>query len=358
MNLTHYDIYMHRCIELAKKGLGYVAPNPLVGAVLVNRGIIIGEGYHRQYGAAHAEVNAIENIVSEINDETILFVNLEPCDHYGKTGPCTELILSKGIKTVVIGTEDPFMNRAGKGIEKLENNGVKVISGICRNECIELNKRFFTAIEKKRPYIILKYAQTIDGFIGFDFSDGNNSDRPAQISNEFSQRLTHKWRAEETGILVGKNTALMDNPQLNARHYGNNNPIRIVFDKDLKIPRTFHLLDDQQKTIIFTSKEMFSLSENLSYIRLDFTSENFLKEVLKSLLCLNIQSILIEGGMFTLQQFINAELWDEARIFTSPLTFGEGTRSPVLSHGIELISEETIEKDRLTIYKNKNACSL
>jgi diaminohydroxyphosphoribosylaminopyrimidine deaminase/5-amino-6-(5-phosphoribosylamino)uracil reductase len=351
MTNNPHDIFMQRCIQLAKSGLGHVAPNPMVGAVLVHNAKIIGEGYHHKYGEAHAEVNAIGNIDETILKEATLYVSLEPCTHFGKTPPCTDLIISKGIKKVVVGCIDPYVEVAGKGIEKMKAHGIEVITEVCEQECIELNKRFFTAIEKKRPYIILKYAQTADGFIGIK----PGSDTSRQISNAFSQRLTHKWRTEESGILIGTNTALLDNPELNARFYGDKNPIRIVFDKDLKISPTHHLFDGKQTTIVFTESETQSSNTNIVFIKLDFNASSFLREVLKNLLSLHIQSILIEGGTITLQQFINAGLWDEARVFTAPVTWGKGTKAPNLCGDFSLIEEDKIASDTLTIYKNMKA---
>ena len=353
--MTEDEIFMQRCIQLAKPGLGYVAPNPMVGSVLVLNHKIISEGYHQKFGEAHAEVNAIRKVEDALLCDCTLYVNLEPCSHFGKTPPCADLIIEKKIRKVVIGCADPFKEVAGKGIERLKANGVEVISDICKVECIELNKRFFTAIEKKRPYIILKYAQTDDGFIGIDSVTATATNSSKQISNQYAQRLTHRWRSEEAAILVGTITAIEDNPQLNVRLYGNNNPVRIVFDRELEIPTTHHLFDGTQKTIIFNQKEMKLSNPTKQFIKADFHSSTFLEDMLKTLLAYDIQSVLVEGGAVTLQTFINAGLWDEARVFTAAKIWGNGIKAPSLSHGAILIHEEKIHTDTLITYKNSTA---
>ncbi len=350
--MTTDQQFMQRCIQLAELGIGHVAPNPLVGAVLVHNNKIVGEGYHHQFGKAHAEVNAINKVDDELLKDCTLYVNLEPCSHFGKTPPCTDLIIEKKIKRVVIGCIDPYKEVSGRGIEKLKSNGVEVIKDICLEECRELNKRFFTSIEKKRPYIILKFAKTADGFIGFDKNIPGSETRSKQISNEYSQRIMHKWRAEESAILVGTNTAIEDNPQLNARLFGERDPIRIAIDKDLKIPSTHYLLDGRQNTIIFNEKESGLLNPLTRLIQLDFNSTTFLRDIFIILSENKIQSVLIEGGSKTLQSFIRHDLWDEARVFTSPKIWGTGIKAPDLGIHATFRGEEKIGADVLSFYNN------
>ena len=243
------EVFMQRCLELAGNGLGYVAPNPMVGAVVVHKGEVIGEGYHRQFGQAHAEVNAIQAVKdSSLLEESTLYVNLEPCVHTGKTPPCTDLILAKKIPSVVIGTPDPNPLVQGKGIEKLIKSGIQVTTGIIEDACRDLNKRFFTFHKLKRPYIILKWAQTKDGFIDIKRKAGE-SIGVNWITSPLSRDLVHKWRSEEQGIMAGTHTVIMDNPHLNVRHWNGKNPVRIVLDRSLKIPKHFHVLDNKQSLI-------------------------------------------------------------------------------------------------------------
>ncbi len=352
--VTEDEQYMLRCIQLGSLGSGRVAPNPMVGALLVYEGMIIKEGFHHTLGSPHAEVNALEFIDDKQAENSTLYVNLEPCNHFGRTPPCTDLIIRKKIKKVVVGTVDPNPIVSGKGIARLKAHGIDIVQGVCEKECRELNERFFTAIEKKRPYIILKYAQTVDGFIGFNNTELENSNRSKQISNLFSQRLTHKWRMEEDGLLVGTKTALQDNPRLNARLYGNNHPVRIVFDRNLKIPDTSYLFNRLQKTIILTEKEMPFSHENLQYIQIEF-NDQLLKNALKKLLQMNIHSILVEGGTSTLQHFIDSGYWDECRVFTASVSWGHGLKGPVHGPYSSFSSEEKSGTDTLTVYKNTNA---
>ncbi len=345
--------FMQRCIQLAKLGLGNVAPNPMVGAVIELNGKIIGEGYHHQFGAAHAEVNAINSTDEALLKDGTLYVNLEPCSHFGKTPPCADLIIEKGIKRVVIGCLDPFKEVAGRGIATLKAHGVDVILDVCKEQCLELNKRFITSLEKKRPYIILKYAQTADGYIGLDATHDISTSR--QISRRESQQLTHRWRSEESAILVGTNTALLDNPKLNTRFFGGNNPTRILLDKDLKVPFSNNIYDTTQNTIVFTQKNKSTRILNCTFLEIDFNAPAFLKEMLEIVLENNLQSIIIEGGAATLQSFYDANLWDESRIFTSTTSWGKGIKSPLQAKDAKIISEEKIATDTLTIYKNTTA---
>ncbi len=324
--MTTSEYFMLRCFELAQKGLGYVAPNPLVGSVLVNNGNIIGEGFHAEYGLDHAEVNAIrdaEKKYSEIVSTSELYVSLEPCSHFGKTPPCSDFIISKGIKKVYISNTDSNILVAGKGISKLRSAGIEVVENLLSDEGRKTNKRFFSFHEKKRPFIILKWAQTSDGFIG------PISKEKIQISGNQSHELVHKWRSEEQAILVGKETAITDNPQLNVRLWEGKNPIRVVIDSKLLLPEDLNLFNQNITTIIFNSIKD-QTENNISFVKLNFKS-SILNQLLSYLYSINIQSIIIEGGTITLQKFIDENLWDEARIFTSPRKINYGIKAPVLS---------------------------
>jgi len=340
---------MQRCIELAKLGAGHVAPNPMVGAVLVHDATIIGEGYHRQYGQVHAEVNCInsvkENVRSQIPNST-LYVSLEPCSHFGKTPPCSDLIIQQQIKKVVIGCRDSFEEVNGKGIEKLQAAGILVILDVLKNECLQLNKRFFTFHTKHRPYIILKWAQTADKKMAIspNASEGEVMER-LYITNNFTNKKVHQWRSEEAGILVGTNTALLDNPSLNNRLWHGNNPIRLVIDNELKLPLSLNIFNQQQPTILF-NKIKDEQRDNLRFYQLEEIS---ISQMLKACYQLNIQSILVEGGGKLLQSFIDANLWDEARIITNEsLTISDGLVAPLLKGN--LVKEEKIFSDTIHYY--------
>jgi diaminohydroxyphosphoribosylaminopyrimidine deaminase / 5-amino-6-(5-phosphoribosylamino)uracil reductase len=340
-----HDLYMKRCLELARVAIGKVAPNPMVGCVIVYDNKIIGEGWHQQYGMEHAEVNAIRSVKdpSLLNNST-LYVNLEPCSHYGKTPPCSDLIAQKEIPEVIIGCIDTFLEVSGKGIEKLKSAGCNVTTGILNEECRELNKRFFTFHEKKRPFIILKWAQSSDAYIGKLNSEGTG----IKISGELSQRMVHQWRSEEAAIMVGTNTALNDNPQLNTRFWPGDNPLRIVIDRTLRLPSSLHLFDRQTPTLVFTEKDITGLS-NAQYSVIDFNelAENILQELHQR----NIQSVIIEGGANLLNEFISKNLWDEARIFISPKFLNDGIKAPEIN--LIPISEGNVGEDRLVIFRNK-----
>lgn len=326
--MTRDEQYMRRCLQLAELGAGNVAPNPMVGAVLVYEDTIIGEGYHQKYGESHAEVNCINNVRKEntsLIEKSTLYVSLEPCSHYGKTPPCTDLIIKNKIKKVVIGCKDVYKEVAGKGIQKLQNAGAVVITGVLEKDCIQLNERFFTFHLKFRPYIILKWAQTANGKIG-------SAEKRILISNEYSNRLVHKWRNEEAAILVGTNTALNDDPLLTTRLWHGKNAVRVVIDKKLILPSALKIFNSDAKTLIFNLVKN-STKENLVYIKLE--NENFTEELLQSLFEMNIQSIMIEGGAKTLQSFINAGLWDEARIITNEkLIIENGIAAPEMKNFI------------------------
>ena len=348
--MTNEEIFMQRCIELALNGAGNVSPNPLVGAIVVHQNKIIGEGWHQKFGEAHAEVNAINSVVdkSVLKDSTI-YVNLEPCNHQGKTPPCTDLLIKHQIKKVVIGMMDPFEKVAGNGIQKLRNSGIEVVENILQKNCEALNNRFITFQTKKRPYIILKWAQTSDGFIAPDSTkmDAEEFEKKRHITGFIVQKLVHKWRSEEDAILVGTNTILSDNPALNVRAWNGRNPIRICLDKNLRLSSNFKIFDHTQPTIIFTEKEK-QLEENIRYIQIPFDNQ-LASTVVGNLYQQKIQSVIIEGGKQTLETFINAGLWDEAQIFTSPKKIHDGIKSPIISGTI--IHQNIIDKNQLIIYK-------
>ncbi len=343
-----HEKYIKRCIELAQNGLGRTYPNPLVGSVIVHKDKIIGEGWHHKAGEAHAEVNAINSVKDqELLKSSTIYVNLEPCSHFGKTPPCSDLIIDRNIGQVVIGTMDPFARVSGRGIKKLLEAGCKVKVGVLEKECLELNKRFFTFHRKQRPYIILKWAETSDGFIAPKIKDSN---RPVWITNKYSGELVHKWRSQEASILVGTNTVFNDNPSLNVRNWTGNDPVKVIIDKDLKIPDTFAVLNSKQKTIVLCrEKPVQSSGENLLYEEVKF-SENITQEICRVLFQNGLQSVIIEGGAHTLKQFIDSGIWDEARVFEGQSVFGEGTKAPILSGKTPL--ETVIQGDRLKIFKN------
>jgi diaminohydroxyphosphoribosylaminopyrimidine deaminase / 5-amino-6-(5-phosphoribosylamino)uracil reductase len=336
---------MRRCFELAKLGRSHVAPNPMVGSVIVLQDQIIGEGFHQEWGKAHAEVNAIGAVRNkDLLKHATLYVNLEPCAHHGKTPPCADLIVSMGIPKVVISTIDSFSEVAGKGIQRMRNHGIEVITGVLENEGRWLNRRFFTFHEKKRPYLILKWAETLDGFI--DIHREGVETRPMWITNQFSKVLVHKWRTEEAAILVGTVTAELDNPQLSARMWNGPQPLRIVTDQYLRLPRHLHLFDHQIPTIVFTAQDAQD-EENLRFIRLDY-SKDTLPQMMEVLHGLDIQSLIIEGGSLLLSGFIAAGLWDEARIFSGNKLFGDGIKAPEI--GVLPDRQEQIGDSKLSWY--------
>ena len=345
--MTADERYMQRCIDIALNGLGNVAPNPMVGAVIVHDDKIIGEGFHQQFGKPHAEVNAISNAIEKYDSAILLhstlYVNLEPCTHHGKTPPCTDLIISKNIPNVVIGNMDPFEKVNGSGIRKLTAAGIKVTTAILEASCMELNKRFFTFHKKHRPYIILKYAQSMDGFI----APAEMTEENKWISNEYSRKLVHKWRSEEQAIMIGTNTAEIDNPQLTVREWKGNNPVRLVIDRNLKLKASLMIFNQSSTTYIYNSVKSES-KNNLEFIQIDF-DKAVLRQISDSLYQKNIQSVIIEGGAALLQSFIDENLWDEARIFTGNNFLGDGIKAPVIKG--KIIAEENILNDKLTILK-------
>jgi diaminohydroxyphosphoribosylaminopyrimidine deaminase/5-amino-6-(5-phosphoribosylamino)uracil reductase len=334
------ELYMQRALELAELGRGKVSPNPMVGCVIVHQDRIIGEGYHQQYGKPHAEVNAINSVANQdlLADSTV-YVTLEPCAHFGKTPPCANLVVEKKVKKVIIAAFDSNPLVGGKGIQILKNAGIVVQTGLLEQEARIQNKRFFTQIEKKRPYVILKWAQTKDGFVAReDYSS-------KWITNSSSRQLVHKWRAEEDAIMVGKNTAKYDDPALNVRDWVGKNPLRIVIDSKLELPNSLKLFDEAVPTICFNTLKS-EVKGTLEYAKLNPGFK--IKDILDELNKRNIQSVIIEGGSYLLNKFLASELWDEARVFTSSNKFGSGIAAPVPPTPVS----ETIEilDDTLRIY--------
>lgn len=327
--MIHELKYMHRCIQLAKCGEAGAPPNPMVGAVVVCDGRIIGEGYHRRCGGPHAEVNAINSVKDRrLLSRSTIYVSLEPCAHYGKTPPCADLIIKSGIPRVVIGCADPFAKVNGLGIKKLRDAGCEVKVGVLESECLELNHRFFTFHKKHRPWITLKWAQSKDGFIGA--CDTTNR---VQFSNAFTQTIVHRLRAKSSAILVGTRTAILDNPSLTTRYWTGANPLRLTIDRKGCIPENLRLLDGSTPTIVYTQESI--------------------EEILNDLYNRNIQSLIVEGGACLLQSFIDAGLWDEARIETAPVFIKQGTTAPKLSHE-ELKCQQNFGKHSICIYRRQN----
>lgn len=334
--------YMQRALELARLGIGRVSPNPMVGCVIVHKGQIIGEGFHQQWGGPHAEVNAIQRVADHrLLSASEVYVTLEPCAHFGKTPPCANLLADQHVKSVYIANMDPNPLVAGKGIEILKKEGIEVQTGLMAAEGETLNKRFFTAMRQQRPYVILKWAQTADGFIARKNFDSK------WISNVYSRKLVHKWRAEEDAILVGKNTALHDNPSLNVRDWVGNDPVRIVLDFNLSLDSSLHLFDGSQPTVCFNLKEQ-KTEKNLQFIKV--TKEDFLSEIMHKIHEMGLRSVIVEGGAHTLQTFIDSSCWDEARVFESDTCFGEGILAPQLT-GALLTDRENIMGDTLKYFK-------
>ena len=341
--------YMRRCLELAEKGRGTTAPNPMVGCVIVHRHKVIAEGWHEYYGGPHAEVNAISKISDQsLLKESELYVNLEPCAHFGKTPPCCDLIIRHGIPRVYVGACDSNKEVSGTGISRIRQSGSIVETGILEKECRELNRRFYTAHEKQRPYIILKWAETADHFI--DMQRRAETQKPLQISSEASKERVHAWRAEEQAILVGTSTALLDNPRLTVRNVKGRNPVRIVIDRQLKVPTHFQLFDGSAETLILNA-ERSEKQDNIEYVKLDFNGEAE-KELLQLLLARGIQSLLVEGGTRTLKGFIDKGLWDEARVICAPMKTGTGIAAPVID--APLYAAEYAGGDLISYYRNQD----
>jgi len=354
---------MLRCLQLARLGAGNVAPNPLVGAVLVHDDSIIGEGWHKQYGEAHAEVNCIQQAIEKghadkLNQST-LYVSLEPCAHFGKTPPCADLIIKHHIPRVVVGCRDPFEQVNGKGIEKMLTAGVSVelVGDELEKECITLNKRFFTYHTKQRPYVVLKWAQTGDGFIApLDIlptaTSGDTDPARLLISNEYSNRLVHKWRSEEAAILVGTNTALKDDPSLTTRSWSGPSPIRLVLDMNLRLPASLKLFNRETRTIVFNAVKNEE-NGNLLFYRIA-KDANFIQELLRALHQLSIQSVLVEGGAALLESFITEGLWDEIRIIKNEeLIINNGLKTPVIQYAEKIYSEKVLSDTIETYHPQK-----
>ncbi|UTN04304.1 bifunctional diaminohydroxyphosphoribosylaminopyrimidine deaminase/5-amino-6-(5-phosphoribosylamino)uracil reductase RibD [Flavobacterium bizetiae] len=324
-----HEKYIKRCIKLAENGFGTTYPNPMVGSVIVYENKIIGEGWHKKAGEPHAEVNAIRSVKDKsLLKKATIYVSLEPCSHFGKTPPCCDLIIEHQIPNVVVGTVDPNERVAGNGIKKLIAAGANVIVGVLEKECNELNKRFFTFHQQKRPYIILKWAETQDGFLSPE-KEIDQDRKPVWITNSYSRQLVHKWRSEEQAILVGTQTVIDDNPKLNTRDWSGNNPVRVVLDQNNRIPKDSFIFDNSVKTIVFTKSETNLSAENTNFEVIDF-NQNTIPQILAVLHQNQIQSIIIEGGLQTLQSFIDQNIWDEARIFIGKTTFEKGTKAPVI----------------------------
>ncbi len=321
--MSEDEKYMARCLQLAENGFSHAAPNPMVGAVIVHNHRIIGEGYHIRCGEAHAEVHAIRSVKeSGLLQESTLYVNLEPCSHYGKTPPCADLIIEKRIPRVVVGCIDPFAKVAGKGIQKLKDAGIEVTVGILEKECIQLNRRFITYNQCQRPYITLKWAESANGFIDMDRTGG----RPCVLSSPLTQMLVHKKRAENQSILVGRRTALLDDPSLTVRNWQGENPVRLVIDRHLSLPAHLQLFNGQAPTLIFTEKTGCSFPHK-EYIRLDF-QQDILPQILRTLYERHLQTLLVEGGQILLQSFLDANLWDEILIEKTSAVLPSGVKAP------------------------------
>lgn len=337
-------LYMRRALDLAVRGRGAVSPNPMVGCVIVKNDLIIGEGFHERYGGPHAEVNAIGSVADKnVLTGSTLYVSLEPCAHHGKTPPCADLIVQYPFHKVVVCNHDPNPMVAGKGIKKIKEAGIQVAEAVLEQEGRLLNKRFFTFMEKRRPFIILKWAETEDGFIAREDSTSK------WISNEWSRKWVHKWRTEEDAILVGTNTALCDNPKLNVRDWAGRDPLRIFIDKDLKVLPDAFLLDRSQQTICYNTVKDEVL-QNLEYVKTRNEKESVVRFILEDLYKRKVQSLIVEGGAKLLNSFIHEGLWDEIRLFRSPVRFGKGISAPRFTGALS--GSEKIAGDELLIYKN------
>lgn len=351
--MDRHQIYMQRCLDLASLGAGSVSPNPMVGAVIVHANTIIGEGHTSPYGGPHAEVNAVKDAIAKYGEEqakamfkdSVVYVSLEPCAHHGKTPPCAQMLINFGFKKIYIACQDPFAKVNGAGIKLMEDSGAEVHVGILEQEAKWLNRRFFTRIAQHRPYVILKWAETADGY--FAPLDGIQK----WISNAASKQLVHKWRAEEDAILVGTNTALIDNPSLTVRGWKGSNPKRILIDKDLSVPPSSALFDEQADTFVFNAVHT-EWRGHIKQIALENFDLYLPQNILYQLYLMDIQSILIEGGVKTLKLFIDAGLWDEARVFRSVTPWGEGLSAPKMEG--KLLEVVKVSGDTLSTYIQKS----
>lgn len=322
--MTPDELFMLRTLELARLGIGRVSPNPQVGCVIVHDGKIIGEGWHQKYGGPHAEVNAINSVTDKsLLEQATVYVNLEPCSHFGKTPPCADLLIAQRVRKVVVANVDSNPLVGGKGLAKLHAAGIETVVGVLDQQARELNKRFFTFVEQQRPYIILKWAETADGFIARSNFDSK------WISNEYSRQLVHRWRSEEDAVLVGSGTAAHDNPALTVRDWSGRNPVRVVIDRHLKLSDSLHLFDGNTPTLCYNLIQQ-KTENNTTWIKLEQTQ--FLKDLVADLRTRNIQSLMIEGGAQTLSAFLNENLWDEARVFKARQSFESGITAPTF-HG-------------------------
>jgi diaminohydroxyphosphoribosylaminopyrimidine deaminase/5-amino-6-(5-phosphoribosylamino)uracil reductase len=350
MDINRHEYFMQRCLQLASQGMGRVAPNPMVGAVIVFEDIIIGEGYHQEFGKAHAEVNAITSVKDqELLKHATIYVNLEPCAHHGKTPPCADLIVEKGIPRVVIGCTDSFAKVAGKGIQHLKQNGVEVITDVLHDEAREFNKRFFTFHENKRPYVVLKWAQSKDGFID---RIRNGEKGVHWITGKKEQRLVHQWRSEESAILVGKNTVLNDDPSLTVREVSGRNPLRIVIDSQGSLPLSYRIFNDEAPTLQYNSLLEETVNQHHTRVKIPF-DDKVVAHILNNLHQREIQSLIVEGGAQTLQHFLDAGLWDEARIFEGDAEFGQGLKAPVVGN----LAWQFFKESNLTVIRKNGKMS-
>lgn len=348
--MIYDEKYMYRCLQMARIGNGFTAPNPMVGAVVVYNDRIIGEGYHQRYGEAHAEPNAINSVTdTQLLRESTLYVNLEPCSHFGKTPPCANLIITSGIPRVVIGTLDPNPKVSGRGIQLMREAGIEVEVGVLEKECFELNKRFFIWQRENRPFVLLKWAQTRDGFI--DANRKEPGDGPVLISNLLTKQFTHKYRAQNQAIMVSTNTAVLDNPNLSVRRWSGKNPVRITIDRTGRIPENYHLLDQSVRTLVFTEQTNKLTSEKLEYITLPF-DDGLIRNILQILSEKNIHSVLVEGGSQLLKSFISSGLWDEAHVEISPVELGDGVAAPAT--GVLVERSCTVEGHQWIDYVNRS----
>lgn len=342
---------MQRCLTLASKGLGNTYPNPLVGALVVYKGKIIGEGWHKKAGGPHAEVFAIESVKDKSKlAKSTLVVSLEPCSHYGKTPPCSKLIVESGIQHVVVGMKDPFDAVHGRGIKHLQNCGIKVEVGVLENQCRELNKRFLSIVEKKRPYIILKWAVCQDGFLA---PEHQNEGQPYWITEPPAQQLVHKWRAEEQAILVGRKTIEADNPQLNVRLWSGKQPTKLIIDPSCKVKSDSKIFQSEENIYVYNNKKQES-HQNIHHILIDFNNEP-LTQIMKHLYEVGIQSLIVEGGAATLGHFIDNGIWDEARVLTGQKKLSKGLRAPKINKDLKFVKESMCGVDKIQFFKNSSS---
>jgi diaminohydroxyphosphoribosylaminopyrimidine deaminase/5-amino-6-(5-phosphoribosylamino)uracil reductase len=339
--------YMQRCLQLARLGLGTTYPNPMVGCVIVFDGKVIGEGWHQKAGGPHAEVRAVASVEDKgLLRKSVIYVNLEPCSHHGRTPPCADLIVKHNIPRVVIGSLDENHKVSGNGVKRLEEHGCEVLVGVLEDQCRELNRRFFTFHRNKRPYVILKWAQSRDGFI-FPGSDRARKGEPYWITNSLSRQRVHQWRAEEASILIGRKTLEFDNPSLSARDFRGLTLVRIAISKNCSVPDGLKFRDGSQPTYVFCHGQT-KTEDGVRFVGIDFEG-NVLQQIMRSLHELEVQSLIVEGGNHTLQGFIDSGLWDEARVFVGKSEFKQGIPAPTMS--AELLSEEDIDGDRLLCYR-------